>query len=179
FFFVFGVPGETEVHELGFAFGIEQDVQGLDVAMQKVLLQRGIQSGGDLDAHVEHGEFRNSAELLDTAVEAAVIGQFHHQVGDAFEFIEGVNMYDIRVIEGGAGARLAVEAFEHLRVFGHFALEQLYGDIAFQCDIEGAEDCAHAAGCDDLAQLKLTNLERENDWMRTFAAGHGFQRWQI
>ena len=88
-------------------------------------------------------------------------------------------MYDIRVIEGGAGARLAVEAFEHLRVFGHFALEQLYGDIAFQCDIEGAEDCAHAAGCDDLAQLKLTNLERENDWMRTFAAGHGFQRWQI
>ena len=54
-----------------------------------------------------HFEFGDALLLFDAGVEAAAVGQFHHQIALAIQFVEGVDVNDVGVVERGAGAGFA------------------------------------------------------------------------
>jgi hypothetical protein len=83
--------------------------------------------------------------LLDSAIQAAVIGQFHDEVGPAFIFIEGIDMDDVGMVERRPCPGFAVEAIHYLFVISHFLFHELHGDFAREVHIEGAVNNAHAA----------------------------------
>src|SRR5690242_7520586 len=53
----FGAAGQAEVHQLWFVVGVEKNVAGLDIAVQKTVLKGKVESRGDLDADIEHLKF--------------------------------------------------------------------------------------------------------------------------
>src|SRR6185503_19406348 len=79
FLLVLRLPSQAEVDKLGFAFSVEQNVERLDVAMEEILFERGIQGRRHLNSDIEHREFGNDTGLLDAAVEAAIVCKLHHQ----------------------------------------------------------------------------------------------------
>src|SRR5262249_21842675 len=94
---------------------------------------------------------------------AAAVGQFHDQVSLSIELVEGVNVNDVGMVEGGAGAGFAVEAGESNRVAFKFLAHQFDRDQALQDGVEGAVNFAVAAGGDFAAQLELAQLHRHHD----------------
>src|ERR1043166_8926898 len=84
-------------------------------------------------------------------------------------------MDGVRVVERRAGACLAIKTLDDFLVLGHFALEQIDRDFAFEHDIEAAIDRAHAAGGNDFAQFKLPQAGREHDGMAAAIAGNGLE----
>ena len=103
--------------------------------MEEFVLERGGEGGANLDADIQHVQFRHPALGFDAAVEAAVVGQFHDQVGLAVEFIEAVNMNDVGVVERGAGAGFAIKGLQDGRVGRHFPLHHFQGDLALQLHV--------------------------------------------
>ena len=77
---------------------------------------RGIKCVSDLD-----GEIRQEVGLerlaLDQVLERLSFQQLHGDKGMAFVLVDVVYHADVRVIEGGSGARLALESFQGLRAF--------------------------------------------------------------
>ena len=103
---------QAEINQLGFAVHVEKDIARLDVAMEQFVLKGGGEGGADFDADIQHIQFRHPALGFDAAVQAALVGQFHDQVGLAVEFVEAVNMNDVGVVEGGAGAGFAIKGLQ-------------------------------------------------------------------
>jgi len=52
---------------------------------------------------------------------------------------------DVGVIQGGSGARFALEAFEELGVLRHISGEKFEGDLASEAGVVGFIDDAHTA----------------------------------
>ena len=136
-------------------------------------MQGGFEGRGDLHSYIEHRQLWHKAVAFDPMVETSAIGEFHDDVGAALMFVEGIDMKNIGVIERGCGAGFAEEAFHHLFVLGHLALEHLHGDEPMEAGVEGAIDRAHAAGRDDFAQLELPDVRGEDDGMPALAARRG------
>ena len=179
--FGFGIrfAGEAKVHQFRFVVGVEKNVARLDVAMQQVMLQCSIQSSGDLDAHIEHLQFRQRMELGDAVIQAALVSDFHDEVTFAIPFVKCVDVDDVRVVQLGAGASFKVETLEHLRIVEKFLLHQLHRNEPFQCGVPRAIDHAHAAGSDLAAQLELPELHRHHDGVTAFFARLGGEGRQV
>src|SRR5437868_4675861 len=74
--FVFGFAREPEIDELRFAVAVEKNVARLDVAMEQVALERGVERGRDLDGDIEDLQFLHATLALDHFVETVTVGQF-------------------------------------------------------------------------------------------------------
>ena len=117
--------------------------------------------------------------FLDEVVEAAAVGEFHDEVALVFPFIEGVDVDDVGVVEAGAGAGFAVEAFEGLGVLEELLFHEFDGDLAFEGGVPGAVDDAHAAGGDFAAEIELAELHGHHDLMPAVFAGFGGEGGQV
>ena len=93
------MPGQAKIHELRFVIRVEKNISGLDIAVQQVVFERHVQGGGDFDSNIQHLELGDALLFLDAGIEAAAVGQFHHQVTLAFEFVERINVDDVRMIQ--------------------------------------------------------------------------------
>ena len=91
----------------------------------------GVQGLADLDAV--------GAGLLDwhRAGDGLALDVLHHQVAAAVVLPDVVQRADVRVVQRGDGAGLALEAFRER------ALDRLDGDVAVEPDVVGAVYLAH------------------------------------
>jgi hypothetical protein len=78
------------------------------------------------------------------------------KVGAAL-LLDGVQGHDVRVVEGGDGLRLALEALQAVGVGGHLRRKDLQRHLAVELRVLGQEDGSHAA----LADLALDAIVRE------------------
>ena len=173
------LPGEAEVHELGFAVFVEEDVAWFDVAMEEIALESGLESRGDSNPDIEHVEFGHHAVAQNPAVEAAVIGELKHDVRAAGVFVEGINVDDAGVVERGGRARLAVKAFHHLLVVGHLPFEHLDGDHALELAVEGPINSPHSTRSDDFTDFETADRRGNDHRVSALGTVYGFQRGQI
>ncbi len=60
FRFKINAAREPKINQLRFVIFVEKNIPWLDVAMQEVMLQRGIQRGTHLIADIQHIEFRHA-----------------------------------------------------------------------------------------------------------------------
>ena len=124
---------------------VEQDVVGLDVAVDDVVAVRVGEGVGHLahDARrVADPEPLVRAEELPQrrAVDAA-----HNDVEDFFVPAHLVDRHDVRVLEPGDGLRFAEKPLGERGGGREVEIEDLHRDVAVQCRVAHAEDGREAA----------------------------------
>ena len=137
--------GDAEVGDLGGALLVDQDVLGLDVAVDDVALVRGAERARDLDRvgdRLGHGQ---PPEPADAVLERLALDVLEDDVRAAVVLAGVDHADDVRVVELGDRPRLAAEALELVGVRAHLAVHQLDRDLALEHRVEGAVDRRHAA----------------------------------
>ena len=100
----------------------------------------------------QHLRDRQTA-LFDAGCERLPIEQRHHEVVDTVGVADVVEAADVRMLQCGHDAGLALEAAAQLRVASGLGGEHLECDAAIEPRVTGLVDLAHAAGaerCDHL-----------------------------
>ncbi len=141
--------GDAEVEDLHEAVVApatdEEDVVGLQIAVDDAAPVRGGQGRGDLGRDVEHlvGRHRAAADPIGEGLALQVL---HHEVGGAVgELPEVADVDDVGVADGRRRLRLANEAAHDLLVAGDLAAEHLHREALVQGGVGREVDHAHAA----------------------------------
>ncbi len=103
---------QPEVYQLAVALIVEQDVLGLDVAMDKAdVVCRG-QAAGNLHDDPQNERLAERVFLIDHFIQMPPFDQLHDDVGLALLLPERVDLRDIRVVELRYGLGFALEGFD-------------------------------------------------------------------
>ena len=122
----------------------DEDVCGLDVAVHDALRMGGIQSVGDLDAHVEkllqvHGA------VADAVLQRGALEKLHGNEHLPGALADLINRADVRVIQRRRGASLTTEPFEDVGFAGQFRREEFQCGGAAELSVLGFVHHAHPA----------------------------------
>ena len=151
-------PGDPEIQQLRHAIRADQDVRGLDVAVDdgaamrigdgRAHLAKELQPFGDVECLlVAIVVDRQPLDVLHDEVRQAVLGR-----------VAVEQARDVRVIEAGEDLPLVAEAAQHgLRV--HAALDELDGDLLLVLAVGAPReiDRAHPAAADPLQDLPVAD----------------------
>ena len=140
--------GDAEVGDLGGALLVDQDVLGLDVAVDDVAGVGGAEGAGDLDRVGDRLVDGQAAHAADAVLQRLALDVLEDDVRPAVLLAGVDDADDVRVGELGDRARLAAEALELVRVRGDLAVHELDRDAALEDGVEGAIDRRHPAGPD-------------------------------
>ncbi len=142
-----GNLGEAEVENLGVSALRDENVRGLDVAMDDAFGVSGVESVGDFDGK------RN--ELIvgeraagDQMVERNAIEKFHGDEGLALVLTDVVNGTYVGMVEGRGGLGLAAKTSKGLDIAGEFGGKKLERNEAVQARIFSFVDNAHATSAE-------------------------------
>ena len=169
---------ETKVDQLGIVLMVEQDVGWFEIPVQQVVGQGRIQSRRHLDPHVQNEEFLQGSMVFNAAIQTAIVCNLHDQVAHILQFIKGIDVNDVRMIQASTGASFAVKTLHNLLVICQFRLHELDGNFPLQSGIKGPIDHTHATFCNGSEQLELTKHHGHHDGMltfRTWSGAHGLQ----
>ena len=103
---------------------------------------RPVQRVGDLSAEREHLGHRQRP-LLQPVREGLPLEQLHHQIVHAILVADVVQRADVRVVQLGDGAGLALEAGAHFRGGGQMRGQHLDRHVAAEAGVVGAVHLAH------------------------------------
>jgi hypothetical protein len=153
----FGELRQTEVEHLGLPALGQEDVGGLDVAVQDVFAVRRVERIGDLRRHVEQ-RLGIERSLDETPVERLALEQFHGQVAAAVLVVEPVDGADVGVIEARRGAGLTPEPVDRFGIFRRRRRQHLQGHHAAEHRVLRAVHDAHATGAQGLENGVMTEF---------------------
>ena len=131
-----GFAGDAEIDDLHRIVVHDEDVAGLDIAVDEALFMGGMETMGGLGDDFKHaGDAQPRAAILDEAIERGARQERHHEEGFfhtiLVEFADVVDVDDIGVDHGGEDAPLFVEKLEGGGIFdvedgfeGHFPLHE-------------------------------------------------------
>ena len=157
--------GDAEIEELGLAVGGDEDVGGLDVAVDDAGVVGALDGGADFAEEAEavvDGKVELVAELAD-GLSGDVL---HDEVREPFGSGAGVEEGgDVVVTEGLEDAALVVEAAEDGGGV-HAALDDFDGEVARDGGVADAIHRAHAAFTDALEELIAIDAAAEVDVRR-------------
>jgi hypothetical protein len=113
--------------------------------------------------------------------EALALEQLRDDVRGAIVGADVVKGEDVRVVQGGDGAGLELEALEAVGVPGDIVVEDLEGNVATETRVSCAVDLAHAACSEELDDLVRpeTGMRRSSrvlDPMIRLSAGGAMSR---
>jgi hypothetical protein len=168
--FCFGRLRDAEVedlHDVGGSFARdEEDVLGLEIAVDDALRVRGGECAADLRGDLEGARDIEGAFALDDAAELDALEELHDEVHAAVGGGSGVgDVDDVRVTDLRCGARLAAEPLDeigHARVAG---MQDLERDALADLDVLGQVDLAHAAFADQLDHA-IATVDLDPDQVR-------------
>ena len=150
--------GEPEVGQVDVALGVEQDVGGLDVAVDEAARVRGVERGG------HRGDDRRRALGLEPALAAQHRAQVlaldvaHDLEQHAVLLARVVDRDDVRMVERRGDLRLRDEAAAEGRVVRQRGRDQLDGDVPVEREVGRPVDDAHAT----LARHLVEAVTRED-----------------
>ncbi len=139
--------GDAEVGDLHAALRVEQDVLGLDVAVENAFLVRELKRLANLRHDGQRLRGREPSGLHGLA-QIHAIHVFHHQIVEAARLAEVEDADDVRMIQAREHATLAIEALGELRIVRERIGQQLERDETVEVRLAGLEDEAHATAPD-------------------------------
>jgi hypothetical protein len=158
-----GQLGQAEVDDLRVAVLGDQDVVGLEIAVNDPGAVRFAESVRDLGQDFDRAAERET--VLQRLAQRLALDQLHGDVvhfGPALRALADrlyvhdrlgvsdlVNADDVRVAESRGRARFVGEAADALPVAGQIGREDFEGNVAAQRAVVGAVDVAHRAGADE------------------------------
>ena len=144
--------GQAEVREVAVLLAggdCDQDVRGLDVAVDEALLVRRVERIGDLGEELDRASRLEGALLGEDLREVAALDVAHGEEEDAVLLARLEDRDDVRVVEGGGDLRLPQEALPETLVLRELGGDHLERDLAAEPGFLGAVDRAHAAAADE------------------------------
>ena len=136
--------GQSKIEQLSLAALGDENIRGLDVAMNDALGMRCFERIGDLNAEIEK-LLGLECPALDAMLESLALEQLHGDEWLAVVLADLVNRADVRMIQAGCRTRLALESFQRLPVFRHRFRQEFQRDRAPQFGVFRLEDHTHPA----------------------------------
>ena len=141
-------PGQTEVGEVDVLVLIEEQVRGLDVAVDEPARVCRVERSGSLLSDPNRTS-RFQRALAEHLLQVGAVDEAHRDVQLAVDLAGVVNGDDIRVLERRRQPRLAQEALPERSIRSEVRGKQLQCDVAVEREIARAVDDPHPAAADD------------------------------
>ena len=151
------VERDPEIEDLHFPVGGEEDVLGLDVAVNDPFGVQITERLRDLTGDVERAFVRQRRVRLDDAAERASVDVLHRDVHPAL-LARLQHLDDVGVIELLPHLLLALEALEEDDVALQLRVRDLERDLGAAVAVDRLEDRRHSAAGQELAELVLVEL---------------------
>jgi hypothetical protein len=146
----------------------DEDVRGLDVAMDDTLRMCRVERVRDLDAQIEN---RLDLQRLatDPKPERLPLLQLHGDKGSPIGLINLVYRADVRVVQGGRSPGLPLETAEGWCVVGEFVGKELQCDVATELQVFRFVDHTHPTAANLAEDAVMGNrlsrgLGRSDHW---------------
>ncbi len=169
-----GPDREAEVEDLGPAAPGQEDVLGLQVAVDEAVSVSFRERFRDLRCHLERAAERKRAPH-ERRPERLALEELADREGHAFDPAEVVDGHDSGVREGGDRLGLGLEVGERDRVCRHPLGKYLQGDVAVELRVPRPVDDAHPSRCDrsqhHVGAEPLTRDERQSEPPRLHHTG--------
>ncbi len=131
----------------------DQDVLGLDVAVNDPLVVGVLEREGDLPDHAEgDGQVRRPL-AREVVAEVPPLDVFEDHVSLAVVLAELVDVDDVRVVQFRDGLGLGLEPLQGGGVGRELVAEQLQRDFPLERELAGEVDLPHAAGAEPAEEL--------------------------
>ena len=154
--------GQPEVGDARAAVGVDEDVGGLQVAVEDAARMGRLDGLGHLRQD-RRPLARVHRPACQTAGQRRPLDILHRVEGVAVEVADLEDRDDPRMVEPGGGLRLAAEAGQ-IGLRGELAAkEHLHRDGAPQAPLPGPVDDPHAAAADLLEEVVVAERRREGD----------------
>ena len=121
----------------------DENVSGLDVAMNDSFAVGGVEGVGDFGAQFERLIERHGLGV-DSMFERAPFEKFHRDKLAAVLLADVVYGADVRMIQGGGCLGFSAESFERLRIARYIVWQELQCDETVEAYVFGFVDNAHA-----------------------------------
>ena len=138
---------ESQVQDLDLPLAAQQDVRGLDVAVNDPLVVRVSQAHGCLRGILHHLQ-RGDRPLLQSLSQAVARDVFHHDVQDLLELVGVEGPHHIGMIEPTHQLHLPLKPGHHPIVRGDLRGNDLERHHPIHHDMMGLVDAPHRAGAD-------------------------------
>ena len=136
--------GDVEVEDLHPPFAGDEDVVGLEIAVEDALLVRRREAAGDLDRVVDRLARLDRAGVH-LGAQRSPDEELGHQVARLVLLAEVVDGDEVRMVQPAGGAGLELESLQLLGpALDHAGVEHLDGDVAAHAGVARAP---HDAGC--------------------------------
>ena len=159
-------PGDTEVGDLEARLAVavlrEDDVVGLDVAVDDPAAVREAQRAQDLAGDLDRGRDRQRPFADDPVLEAPALEVLHRDVVGALGLAAVVDRDDVRVRQAGGVLGLTPEALDERLVARVAVVQDLDRDAAAQLFVFGEVHVRHPAGA-ELPQDAVAPVEERVD----------------
>jgi hypothetical protein len=149
--------GEAEIGNDRLSGRIEEDVLGLEIAVQNTTLVRVVNSAGDLRDERRRGSIKiGTVGSGGTIGQAAAFHPLHGAPGLSLVFSSGVKRQDIRMFEARDGFGFAGETLDFSGRNHSTGLKEFERDDATDAALPGPVNQAHAATPDFFEQIEIT-----------------------
>jgi hypothetical protein len=139
--------GETKIKNLGLPVRRDENVGGLDGAMNDAFGVSGVERIGDLNSQIQHQLYRHGLSA-DPTLERLTVEELHGQERPIILLPNFMNCADVEMIESRSGAGFAPEAFECLRVIREFVRQKFQCDMTPETEIFGLVNNTHPTAAD-------------------------------
>ena len=136
----------SKVEDLRRCVVAEEDVAGLEIAMNDALLVRRRERATDADEHRDREAWSDDVLTRELVGEGAPIQALHDDVHRAVgHLVEVVDARDVRMVDVDLDVGLATQACDLAAVLRGSAAEHLHGDLVAERGVLGRVDHADAA----------------------------------
>ena len=140
---------DTEVrHHRASGLVVDDDVVWLDVAVNDVAVVRVSEGFGDFAQNTANFDGRHRPVLLQALAEVVALDVRHHEVDEVVFFFDGVDRYDVLVIELRRGLCFAQETLTNISAEAQLRRQNLDRDLALESAISRAIHDSHTATTD-------------------------------
>ena len=155
--------GQAEIENFCLIARSDEEIGGLDVAMDDAFGMSGIESVGNLDGKRKRFVKRKRT-AGDGVFESAAIEKLHDDEGMCVVFADFVDGANVGVIQGRGGLRFALKAFESLQVAGDAVGKEFKSDEAVELGVFGFVDNAHPAAAEFFDDTEMGNAAADQTW---------------
>ena len=154
---------QAEVENFGVSALGDEDVGGLDIAMDDAFAMGGIEGVGDLDRQAEqHIHFQRTAG--DAMLEGQAVQVLHGNEGLAILFANVVDGADVGVVQGGRRFGLTPEALQCLTILSHVFRQEFESDETIEPGVFGLVNDTHAAAAQLFNNAVVGDSLADHSW---------------